>query len=185
MLRKVFHVFSTYIFHPDPVVRATNLVAIVVALNGPFYPLSAIPVMGSDGIYLFIFMLFSPLFLAVPWVSKYSSLSSRILLPLIGMADAVVGVTLFGSSSGMSLYVLPCLALCGFLYRPQERLVGFLLLAIGIAILLIPSNLYGDPVFSLSPNSVSHLFSLNLISVGMLIGLVALQTRHLFATEHE
>jgi len=183
VLRKVFDFFLTYIFHPDPVVRATNLVAVVVALNGPFYPLSGIAVMGSDGVYLFIFMLFSPLFFAIPWISKYSSLSSRILLPFIGMADAVVGTTLFGAVSGMSLYVLPCLALCGFLYRPHEKVAGFLLLAVGIAIFLIPSDLYADPVFSLSSGSLSQLFTLNLISVGMLIGLIALQTRSLFAIE--
>ncbi len=182
-MRKIFHFFSSHIFHPDPVARATNLVAVVVALNGPFYPLSAIAVMGSDGIYLFIFMLFSPLFFAIPWISKYSSVSSRILLPLIGIVDSLVGVTLFGTASGMSLYVIPCLALCGFLYRPQERLVGFLLLVAGIAVLLIPASLYGDPIFFLSPNSMAHLFNINLISVGMLVGLVALQTRNLFAVD--
>lgn len=78
-----------YAGHPDPAAAATNVVALVVALNGPFYPLYIIGLIGWAGVSTFATMLSSPLFFAVPWLSRRSSLAGRVALPLIGTINTV------------------------------------------------------------------------------------------------
>jgi hypothetical protein len=79
-----------YAAHPDPATAATNVVALVVASNGPFYPLYVLALIGWDHTGAWLTMLASPLFLVVPALSRASPRAGRAALPLIDITNTVV-----------------------------------------------------------------------------------------------
>jgi hypothetical protein len=109
-----------YAGHPDPAAAATNVVALVVALDRPFYPLYIIGLIGWSDVPAFATMLASPLFFAVPWLSRRSSLAGRVALPLIGTINTVWCARLLGVASGVQLFCLPCIMLAALLYRDGQ-----------------------------------------------------------------
>jgi hypothetical protein len=78
-----------YVGHPDPATAAANLVALVVAGNGPFYPLYVLALIGWDHDGAWLTMLATPFFAAVPAVSRWRSWAGRGALPLVGIANTV------------------------------------------------------------------------------------------------
>jgi len=110
---KILALCRTYPAHPDPATAAANLIALVVALNGPFYPLYVIGVIGWSGLPTFATMLASPLFFAVPWVSRRNSLAGRVALPLIGTANSMWCAKLLGIASGVQLFCIHCFIATG------------------------------------------------------------------------
>jgi len=170
-----------YAAHPDPATAAANLIALVVAWNGPLYPIYAILLIGRAGLPSLGTMAASPFFFAIPWLARRSAIAGRAALPLIGTLDAIWCAKLFGTAAGMELFLLPCIVLAALLFRPRERRLGLLIIALAIAPVLVPAASYGIPIFPLSPGQASHLTSLNLVSVVMLLGLVALQMRSVLA----
>jgi hypothetical protein len=61
-----------YAAHPGPKTAAANLVALVIAGNGPFYPLYVLALIGWDRAGAWKSVLASPLFFAVPALSSSS-----------------------------------------------------------------------------------------------------------------
>lgn len=172
-----------YAAHPDPATAAANLIALVVAWNGPFYPLYAIALLGTAGLPSFLTMAASPFFFAIPWLARRYPTAARAALPLVGTLDAIACTKLFGSNAGMEFFLLPCIVLAALLFRSRERWLGMLLIALAIVPILVPAATYGKPVFALASAQAAHLMSLNLVSVAMLLGLVALQMRSVLAQE--
>jgi hypothetical protein len=170
-----------YIAHRDPATAAANLIAVVVALNGPLYPIYGMAVIGVAGWPLFLTMLASPFFFIVPRIARRSATAGRVALPLFGTLDTLYGLKLFGTECGMALFLLPCIVLAGLLFRPGERWLGLILIGLGIVPILLPAEAYGPPLFTLAPAAARHLTALNLISVAMLLGLIALQLRAVLA----
>jgi hypothetical protein len=164
-----------YTAHNDPATAAANFVAMVVAGNGPLYPLYVVALLGGTGVPAFITMLASPFFAAVPWIARRSSIAGRLALPLIGTLDTICCVKLFGPGSGMVLFALPCVILAALLFRPREAWLRLALIAAAIAPALLPRTFYGTALVSLSPDQAAALAAINLVSVAMLLGLIALQ----------
>ena len=59
-----------HVANGDPAVAASNMVALVVAGNGPFYPLYAQALIGWDSTGAWLTMAASPLFALVPALSR-------------------------------------------------------------------------------------------------------------------
>ncbi len=175
VVTKMLERLRAYAAHDDPTTAAANLVAIVVAANGPFYPLYVVAQLGGAGLPAFITMLASPFFAAVPWIARRSGVAGRLALPLIGTLDTFWCVKLFGPAAGMVLFALPCVVLAALLHRPGETWLRLALLAVAIAPVLLPGSIYGPPLISLSPDQAAGFAVINLISVAMLLGLIALQ----------
>ncbi len=89
-----------YAAQEDPPAAVANLVALVVASNGPFYPATVLWLIGRDGLPSFWTLAASPLFAAIPWLMRRSSLAGRAALPLLGAANTVWTEKLFGPEFG-------------------------------------------------------------------------------------
>jgi hypothetical protein len=163
-----------YAAHPDPATAASNLVALVVGGNGPFYPLYALALIGWHHSGAWATMLATPGFLLVPSLSRRHAAAGRVALPLIGIVNTIWCTALLGTASEVGLFVFPCIALTVLLFRDDERPRGLLLmaLAIGTQIWMVEFPMKG--LMDLRADQASDLARLNAISVATLIGFVAL-----------
>ncbi len=164
-----------YLENADPAAAAANLVAVVVALNGPLYPLYVIALVGFAGVSSVLTMIASPFFFVVPWIARRSSLAGRAALPLIGTINTVWCTKLFGPASGVQLFCFPCIMLAALVFRGGERWLGVLLVGLGIVPLLVPASLFGAAIIPLTTDGAAKLGVLNVVGVAMLMGLIALQ----------
>ena len=169
-----------YAGHPDPAAAATNVVALVVALNGPFYPLYIIGLIGWAGVQTFATMASSPLFFAVPWLSRRRSLAGRAALPLIGIINTIWCAKLLGVASGIQLFCLPCTMLAALLYRDGERWLGLALIGLALLAQFMPGEILDPPLLPIDAAEAARLGPLNEACIGMLMGLLALQFRGVF-----
>lgn len=168
-----------YAAHPDPATAATNLVALVVAGNGPFYPLYVLALIGWYLPGVWLTMLATPAFLLVPALSRRRAACGRMALPLIGIINTIWCAALLGAASGVGLFLLPCIALTVPLFRRNERFRRLLLIAlvVGAQIWLIEFPLKG--LMDLRADQAAMLGRLNAISVVTLTGFVALTMANL------
>lgn len=166
--------FRNYIAHPDPATAAANLVALVVASNGPFYPIYVLALIGWDRPGAWLTMLASPLFFAVPAISHRSARAGRVALPLVGIANTVWCAALFGSTSGIPLFLLPCIVLALLVPHTDERRSGLLLAGLAIACISVLTEVSFDGLMVLSPSALASLARLNVLSATTLTAFVAL-----------
>lgn len=169
-----------YIAHENPANALINLVAVVVALNGPFYPIYAMALIGWDGLASLATMIASPLFFAIPYLGRRCPAAARGALPLLGTVDAVWSIKLFGPESAAQLFCLPCIMLAALLYRAEERWIGLGLIGLAMLPLLAP-GIFGAPFVLLRPDEAAHLAALNAGCVAALMGLLAIRFAKLLA----
>lgn len=163
-----------YIAHPDPLVSAGNLVAVVVACNQPFYPLYLYWIVGPDIGVSFLTFLSTPFFLAVPAVSRRHPLLGRALLPATGIANTILSAKAFGVASGVELFLAPCVTLAALLFRRSERWTMLALVGFGFATFLGLHSRYGAPLHLYTPDEYSRLYGLNAFSVLTLAAFVGI-----------
>jgi hypothetical protein len=163
-----------YAAHPDPATAAANLVALVVAGNGPFYPLYVLALIGWDRSGAWLTMLASPLFFLVPALSRRSPRAGRAALPLIGIANTVWCAALFGCASGEGLFLLPCIVLATLVFRADERWLALLVMGLAISSLIVLTEFPFSGLMVMSLDTAATLTRLNAISVATLTGFVSL-----------
>ena len=140
-----------YVAAPTPLIRANNVLALLVASNQPFYPFYVRFMAGPDGGATFLTLLTTPLFVAVPWLSRRSPRLALASVPVIGLANAALATLALGSSVGIDLFIVPCLAVA-FLVADREHfrfvipaalamLAGFLLVHLAD---VTPLHTYSD-----------------------------------------
>lgn len=61
---------AAYTDHPKSLPAATSLTAFVIGANGPFYPFYLYKMIGNAALPVFLTMLASPVFLAVPLLAS-------------------------------------------------------------------------------------------------------------------
>jgi hypothetical protein len=167
---------SAYAAHPDPSAAAINVIALVLAWNGPLYPVYIVLLTGQDGLpWCLATMLVSPFFYAIPWLSRVSSRAARLALPVIGAANTLWCMKLFGVASGVSLFLFPCIVLTALLYRYRERWLMLPLLAAMLLLEFIPARAFGPPIILFSPEDSARLSALNAGSVAFLLGFIVLK----------
>jgi hypothetical protein len=74
--------------------RAAGSIALVVAINQPFYPLYLHAIAGAAATSAWLTLLSTPFFAAVPAIARHHSLLGRAMLPLAGVANTMLGVKL-------------------------------------------------------------------------------------------
>ncbi|HEX3864853.1 MAG TPA: hypothetical protein VHY35_24470 [Stellaceae bacterium] len=161
-----------YIAHPDPLVAAGNLIAVVVAWNQPIYPLYLYLFVSRDIGVSFLTFLSTPFFIAVPVVARCNSLAGRALLPLIGIANTVLSAKAFGEASGVELFFAPCIMIAAMLFRRSERAVMLVLLGLGLVTYVGLRGRYGAPLHLYSPDEYAAFLGVNALSVGTLSAFV-------------
>ena len=168
--------FRAYADNSDPLAAAGNLVALVLAGNGPFYPLYVALVAGTGGMpWLLLTLLSFPLFLAVPALARAHSRLGRVTLSLVATGNTIFCTWLLGVPSGVELFLLPCAMLASVLFRPSERLLMLPLAGLPVAAYLFLHNRYEPPPYSYQPTEYASLLSMNAFSAAMIsifIGMV-------------
>jgi hypothetical protein len=163
-----------YAAHSDPATAASNLVALVVAGNGPFYPLYVLALIGWDNGGVWLTMLASPLFALVPALSRRNASAGRAALPLIGIVNTAWCSVLLGSASGVGLFLLPCIVLAALLFRGDERWLMWLVVGFSVAALVWLTEFPTAGLMRLTEPELAALARLDAISVATLSGFVAL-----------
>jgi hypothetical protein len=117
-------------------------------------------------------MMATPLFLAVPLLARRAPWVGRFILWLVGTTNTVWCTKLFGPSSGIEIFLLPCTALAALLPQGWLRLAGA---GLPLLLLLIPASWIGVPIIGLTSGQAAHLALLNEFSAACLLGLLALR----------
>jgi hypothetical protein len=174
--------FRHYAAHTDPVTAAANLVALVVAGNQPFYPLYVLALIQRNDARVWLTMLASPLFFAIPALSRRGSVVGRLALPLIGTVNTVWCVVLLGFNTSVGLFLLPCIALTAVLFRHEERWTRLLLIGLVLTVLIALSEEHLVGLVRFEPGEAETLIRLNTISVAMLTAFIAITFARLFGS---
>jgi hypothetical protein len=169
-----------YAASEDPLQRAANLMALVLAGNQPFYPLFVQATLGENFLPAWCVLPSAPLFFAVPAVSRRYPRLGRALLAVTGTANTLLCCRVFGEASGVGLLLFPCIGLAALLFRPGER--GFALATAGLPMLawFLLHDRFGPPLQLLSAAQYAHFATLNAISTGTLTAFLGL----VFARAH-
>lgn len=170
------HHQGLYAANSDPAARAVNLISLVLAWNGPLYPVYVLALVGRDALpWGLLTLLVTPLFYLVPWLNRRSSRAGRVALPVVGALNTVWCVKLFGIESGVGFFLYPCIVLAALLYREREYWLMLPLLGLTLVLGFIPAAAYGQPILHLTADAAARLSALNAGSVAFLLGFIALK----------
>jgi hypothetical protein len=158
-----------YTAHPDPLVAASNFVAMVLASNQPTYPLYLWFIVGSDAWVAVPDVLSGLFFLAIPAISRRSPLLGRALLPVFGVANILVVSWILGEAAGVWLLLFPCGMLAALLFRWPERWWMLGLSALPMVAWLATRGRLGSPPMSLSPEHLGSVWTMNAVSAFALL----------------
>ncbi len=164
---RVFAAFGAYVHHRDATTRLSNAVAVMVGLNGPFYPLYVWWIVPEAGLVALTTMAASPGFLAIPWLARRQAGLARVALPVIGLANTVWTLALLGPATGAGVFVYPCILLAGLCWREPWPMLG--VLGAGFAVQLGVLYWPFPPLSGLEPALQVALMPLNASSVAALL----------------
>jgi len=163
-----------YTDHPDPMTKIAGTVAVVVALNQPFYPLYLHAIVGKQAWPSWLTLLTTPLFLAVPVVAKRYPLAGRAMLPLVGVFNTVLCVKLIGLNTAVELFLLPCILLAAILFRTSERPAMIPVLLVPFTAYFLVDGRLGAPLQAFVAESYASIVALHAVSVASLTVLIGL-----------
>jgi hypothetical protein len=166
---------KTYAAHEDRLAATGNLIALVLAGNGPFYPLYAFALIGWEAWPTLATMVAAPLFALVPWVMRRSARLGRVVLVLLGTLNTIWCAKLLGPDTGVALFLLPCATLAAMSFHRNERWLMLPLLALPVALFIGLRGLYGTPLLPMSVDAAAQMVRLNAASVALLTGFLGLQ----------
>jgi len=158
--------------HPDPLAEASNWVALTIGSHLPFWPLYVWWAAGNQSFpTALLTVALAPVFLAVPLLSRYSSLLGRVATPLVGIANTWFTIWILGMVSGTALFLAPCAALAAVLFRRTERWVMLALTALPLVVWYALLFHAPAPLHHYGAAAAQRLFTLNAISISVLISL--------------
>jgi hypothetical protein len=167
---------AAYVAHSDPATFAANKIALLLAWNSPLYPVYVLALIGRDALpYGLLTALVTPFFYAVPWISRRSAPGARVILALVGAANTIWCLKLFGPASGVGLFLYPCIVLPALLFRREERWLMLPLLGLMLALWFLPVTAFGAPLVGLTTPELVRLSALDAGSVAFLLSFMVLQ----------
>jgi hypothetical protein len=174
-MRRIAQRLAAYIHSNDPLAAASNLIAIIVAIDQPFFPLSIHWLVGNDHGASYVTFFSTPFFLAVPAIMRLSSLAGRAMLPLVGIVNTLASAQALGAASGVELFLCPCAMIAGMSLRQSERFImlGIVGLALAGFVLLHDKAVAASTLFSAA--EYANFVSLSVWSVAALIVFAALR----------
>jgi hypothetical protein len=168
--RAISGVAFRYAAHPDPLAEASNWFAITIGTHLPFWPLYVWWSAGSQAFpTALLTVALAPVFLAIPFLSRRSSLLGRIAMPVAGVANTVWTVWILGIASGTELFLMPCAAVAALLFRRSERWLMIVLTLLPLVVWYVLRDHAPAPLHRYGADAASRLFTLNAISIGVLI----------------
>jgi len=171
-LKRVVAAISADAAHPDPRAAIANTVALVIVSNQPFYPLYLLWAVAPVVTPSYVTFLSTPLFAAVPVVMRRNSLLGRSLLLVAGIGNTLLCRVAFGASSGVEVFLFPCLMLALMLFRRPERAFALGFAALAFVAYLLPAATLGAPLHLYEPGEYAALQRLNFLSAASLTALI-------------
>jgi hypothetical protein len=171
-LSRLQNSLSAYKDNPDPLAVLANTVALVIAGNQPFYPLYLHAIVGTSAWPAWVTLITMPLFALVPAVSRRHALAGRAMLPVIGTANGVLAVKLIGADTAVEMFLLPCVLLATLLFRPTERLVMAVIVAVPFVAYFVLDHAVGSPLAVFSNAEYRSIISMHAFSVASLFALI-------------
>lgn len=165
--------FRTYSAHADERARLANVVALVVASNQPFYPLYVHWAVSPVVLPVCLTFLSTPFFLAVPALMRRDTLVGRATLLFAGIGNTLLCRAVLGPSSGVEVFLLPCLALAGLLFRRSEWRFTLGFAAAAFAIYLLPADWLPAPLHLYDEAEYAAMRRLNFLSAASLTAMIA------------
>jgi hypothetical protein len=167
---------AAYAANSDPAAHAMNKIALILAWNGPLYPIYVLILLGRDALpWSLLTLPVSPVFYAVPWLSRQNSIAGRVFMQLVGAVNTLWCMKLFGADSGVGQFLFPCIMLSALMFRHRERWVMLPLLGVMVALEFLPAPWLGASIMTLTPTESAHLAALNAGSVAFLLAFVVFQ----------
>lgn len=165
-MRRLIARLAAYRANPDPRAQAANTLALLLASNGPVYPIYLWFVVGSAAWPSLIPMVGVPVFAAVPAMMRRSRLGGTLLL--LAIADFNTGLYswLFGAPAGLYLFLLPCIAL-GLFFPYRQRWLAWGASAVPLGLFVLLSR-HMQGLLQYSAVQYAHLFTLSSYSVATL-----------------
>jgi hypothetical protein len=163
----MFQRFNAYRAHPDPRTASANTLALVLAYNGPCYPLYLYWLIGPAFWPSLISLWAVPLYALVPMLSRRNSLAGRVVLMAVSTLNTVSYVLLFGARAELQLFLLPCIAL-GLLFSHAERRLAWALAAVPLALFVWLRHYHGAPIRPFSDSQYHAMATLTEVSVATL-----------------
>ncbi|BAM93219.1 conserved membrane hypothetical protein [Bradyrhizobium oligotrophicum S58] len=167
---------QAYASADDPQSDIAAKVALVIVSNQPFYPLYLHAIAGPAAWPAWLTLLTTPFFAAVPALARRNPFAGRALMVMTGTANTLFGVKLFGTHSGVELFLIPCALLGALLFRPDERIRSLPLLTLPIMSYLLIDSRLGTAVMKVADTDYTSLIAINATSAGavtVLIGMLA------------
>jgi len=158
-----------YAGHDDRLAAASNLLALSIVANQPFYPVMVSVAAGKFVPASLWTLLSAPGFAAVPALARRSPALGKSLLILTGIANTLLCVALYGEDSGVGLFLLPCVLIAALSFRPSDRLVQMPLLGLSLASFIGVHRPVSD-----TPGPYAELWFFHAVSVAMLTALIGL-----------
>jgi hypothetical protein len=173
-LNRLWAALERYLASEDPLAAGSNAIAFLVACNLPLYPLTLWLATGANTVPTFLTALNTPVFLAVPLVSRRNALMGRVLLVVVGTVNSFISTKVTGQASGAELYLVPCFLTAAFAFRRSERLVSWTLLALIAAVLFRLHGHLGEAIQPWAPDDYVVLIRVNAASAVLLTAFVGL-----------
>jgi len=162
-----------YMESSDPLVTIAGVIAVLLAANEPFYSIFLRVFVGVTTWTALLALLPVPFYAVVPAVARRHSLVGRVMLPIVGVANVLLWLKLFGSASGVELYLFVCILLGAVLPRTGERLKMAAALALALIVYLAIGRRL-EPVQTLSTEAYALFAAVNAFSVAILIAVIGL-----------
>lgn len=160
---------------PDPLTQASVIVAWVILLNKPLYPVYIWWLVGNGVMASLATLIAAPFFLAIPFLARYRPSMARTALPLVGTCDTLFETKLFGQPSGTELFFAACIMLAALSFRAEERWRQRGVAALVFLVFLVSRNYIGSPLHAWTDADLSKMLNLNAIAVGSLMVFIALR----------
>lgn len=152
---------ASYAGHPDPLAQRGNIIALVVASDQPFYPLSVMVAAGWWGWPSIAALLALPLFVAVPAVMRRSTVLGRMVLVLAAIINTLAMSWALGRDSGVELLLIPTGMLGVLLSRQRERWLMLLLTGATAVAYFLAQKLFTGSLAHLDPLAAHALLRLH------------------------
>ena len=154
----------------DPLVEAGNWVALTIGSHLPFWPLYVWWSAGREAWpSALLTVTLTPVFLLIPWLSRYNGLAARVATPVVGVANTAFTIWVLGPSSGTALFFAPCTALAALLFRRRERWLMLALTTLPLIAWYVLLYFPPTPVHHYGALAAERLVELNTISIVVLI----------------
>ncbi len=164
MLRRVWAAIGGYIGSNDPLVAASNMIALVIVANQPAYPLYVWWLVGDDRHLSLLTFVSTPLFTASPAIARRWPVAGRAWLPLVGILNTGFCSEVFGGASGVGTFLLPCAVIGAMSFRRNEPGWAPTILMLSAFACVALNGLWEPPSGLFSPSEYASLRTMNAIA---------------------